>query len=111
MQATLLRGLRTVRTMPRALRSGAARNMCTAVVEEAEAASPFSPSVPHNQMFYAICGMTYLFALKWQHEDRKLAKIIADHKAEHAPAEAEVRCVLPFCYVAHILPVTELTLE
>jgi len=94
--AMLLRAARTtVRTASRAsLRSGAGRRMCTAVAEEAEAAaSPFSISEPHNQMMYAIAGVTYLFALKWQSADRKLAKEIAEHKAAHAPAEEDAAVV------------------
>jgi hypothetical protein len=57
--------------------------MCTAVAEEVAEAGPFSPSKPHNQMFYTVCGFTYLFTLKWQAADRKLAKEIAEHKAAH----------------------------
>ena len=86
-QAMLLRASRSIRSAPSAaLRSGAMRRMCTAVVEEAEAAGPFSVSKPHNQMMYAICGVTYLFALKWQAADRSLAKEIAAFKAEHPEA-------------------------
>jgi len=62
--------------------------MCTAVVEEAEAASPFSPSVPHNAQFYMTAAATYAFALVWQSKDRKLAKEIAEYKAAH-PSHAE----------------------
>ena len=92
-QAMLLRASRSIRSAPSAaLRSGAMRRMCTAVVEEAEAAGPFSPSKPHNQMMYAICGVTYLFALKWQSADRKLAKEIAAFKAEQAEAAPAVVC-------------------
>lgn len=89
--------MRSARTSSaRIMRHGAARNMCTAVAEEEAAAGPFSPSHPHNQMFYAIGVVTYLFALKWQSEDRKLAKIIAEHKAEHAPAaEAATESAAP----------------
>jgi len=78
--------LRAARAAPRIMRAGAARRMCTAVAEEAAEVGPFSPSVPHNQMFYAVCGVTYLFVLKWQSGDRKLAAEIAEHKAAHAPA-------------------------
>jgi len=95
-QAMLLRSMRSMRSSgARVVRSGAVRNMCTAVAEEVEAVGPFSPTVPHNQMFYVTCALTYLFALKWQSEDRKLAKVIAEHKAAHAPAEAEAPAAAP----------------
>lgn len=72
------------------MRSGAARRMCTAVVEEAAEAGPFSPAHAHNQMFYTVCGFTYLFVLKWQAADRALAKEIAEFKATHAAEEPVV---------------------
>uniref|UniRef100_A0A7S2NIP7 SAM domain-containing protein n=1 Tax=Haptolina brevifila TaxID=156173 RepID=A0A7S2NIP7_9EUKA len=82
--------LRATRAAPRMMRAGAGRRMCTAVAEEVAEAGPFSPSKPHNQMFYAVCGVTYLFTLKWQAGDRKLAKEIAEHKAAHATEEPVV---------------------
>jgi len=79
--------LRAARAAPRIMRAGAARRMCTAVAEEVAEVGPFSPSVPHNQMFYAVAAATYVFTLKWQAGDRKLAKEIAEHKAAHAVPE------------------------
>ena len=71
------------------MRSGAVRRMCTAVAEEVAETSPFSPSIEHNAMFYASAVVTYIFALNWQRNDRKLAKEIAEHKAAHPEAHAE----------------------
>jgi hypothetical protein len=90
-QAMLLRSARTAfRAAPTAMRSGAARRtMCTAVAEAEAAApvSPFSPSKPHNAMFYTVAGVIYVFTFKWQAADRALARDIEAHKAAHAPAE------------------------
>jgi|LauGreDrversion4_1035100.scaffolds.fasta_scaffold30384_2 hypothetical protein len=84
----LLRSMRSARTSgARVLRSGAVRNMCTAVAEAEAKVGPFSPTLPHNQMFYTMAGVVYLFSLKWQSEDRKLAAFVAEHKAAHPPAE------------------------
>ena len=92
----LLRSMRSMRASgARVLRTGAARTMCTAVVEEEAAVGAFSPSHPHNQMFYITAGVIYVFSLKWQSEDKKLAKFIAAHKAEHAPAEAPAAAETP----------------
>ena len=71
-----------------AMRTGA-RRMCTAVAEEAAEISPFSPTIPHNQMFYASAFITYVFAIKWQMGDKKLAKDIAAAKAAYAEAHPE----------------------
>jgi hypothetical protein len=56
--------------------------MCT-VAEEAAPASPFAVSEPHNQKMYAVIGLTYLFALKWQSGDRALAREVAAYKEEN----------------------------
>ena len=61
--------------------------MCTAVAEEAPAASPFSPAVPHNAAFYFATFCTYCFALRWQSKDRTLAKEIAAAKEAKAASE------------------------
>jgi len=91
LMAMLLRASRAVRAAPRTtMRSGAMRRMCTVAAEEAAEVGPFSPTIPHNQMFYATAAVMYAFVLKWQAGDRKLAAEIAEHKAAHAPAEAEV---------------------
>ena len=76
------------------VRAGALRRMCTAVAAEAEeaAASPFSPTVPHNAAFYGAIFLSYCFTLRWQSRDKKLAAEIAEAKeakAKEAPA-AEV---------------------
>jgi len=39
--------------------------------------------------FYAVAGAVYAFSLLWQSKDKKLAKEIAAHKAEHPPAVVE----------------------
>ena len=70
------------------MRTGA-RRMCTAIAEEAAEISPFSPTIPHNQMFYASAFITYVFAIKWQMADKKLAKDIVAAKAAHAEAHPE----------------------
>ena len=65
--------------------------MCTAAAEEAPP-SAFSPSEPHNGLFYAAAFFTYCFALRWQSKDRALAKEIAaakEAKAAEAPAVVE----------------------
>ena len=103
-QAMLLRGsVRSLRVGSSSLRMGAqrsARGMCTAVAEAVEEApaSPFSPSVPHNAQYYIMCGLTYLFALKWQAADRSLAREIAAHKEAHPELHAEVRLPFPLAH-------------
>ena len=53
--------------------------MCTAAAEAAEAApGPYALSDPAAQKMYATAFVTYIFALKWQAGDRKLAKQLAE---------------------------------
>ena len=81
--------------------------MCTAAVEGATEApvGPFSATIPHNAKYYAFCGVTYLFALRWQQKDRALKREIDAYKAEHAPPAPAVRasCVRSRCAFARLL--------
>ena len=83
--------LRSGRAM-RALRQPgrlAARRMCTAVAEEAEAAGPFSLSDSTFQGVLLCFGVTYLGAINWQRIDRQIAREAAAMKeAAHPEGEA-----------------------
>ena len=83
--------LRSGRAM-RALRQPgrvAARRMCTAVAEEAEAAGPFSLSDSTFQGVLLCFGVTYLGAINWQRIDRQIAREAAAAMEEAAhPEEA-----------------------
>jgi len=81
--------------------------MCTAAVEGATEApvGPFSATIPHNAKYYAFCGVTYLFALRWQQKDRALKREIDAYKAEHAPpAPAVVEVEAPAATPAAAAP-------
>ena len=94
----------------RTLRTPAVRRgMCTAVEEATETLHPMSYKKPENAMYYLSGFLMYVFAIRWQGIDKKMALEAAEKAAAHAPEPvAEVRVLS--CPSAIVRPWTLLSL-